>query len=73
MVGYGGGMFSNGGYNFTTLVALILIVLTFGNKKGTGTADGSGNGQRMIDKSILFIIAFFFLACGCGRGSFGRY
>lgn len=71
MLGYGGGgMSCNGGYNFTTLIALILIVLVFGNKsygrKG-GSVDGHDGGYTGgLDKSILFIIAFFFLACGCG-------
>lgn len=67
--GFAGGTtaFSGGGYNFTTLVALILIVLVFGHKSygKDGCRDGHGG---TIDKSILFIIAFFFLACGCGGG-----
>lgn len=71
---YGAGAPCGRGYNFTTLVALILIVLTFSNR-GLGERDG-GARDGFANKGILFIIAFFFLACGCGGGcgwtGFGR-
>lgn len=62
-----GGAFTGGGYNFTTLVALILIVLVFGNKGRYGKGGAGGWRDGVLDNGILFIIAFFFLACGCGK------
>jgi hypothetical protein len=72
-MGYGmtGGTtaFAGGGFNFTTLVALILIILVFGNCYGKGSCgSGKGWGSNLCNQGILFIIAFFFLACGCGGG-----
>jgi hypothetical protein len=61
--------------DFPTLIILILIILQF-NKKGggflpIGDGDGCGHerpvpyfgGHNLIDNSILFIIALFFLSC----------
>lgn len=69
--GLGGVSTGFGGYNFTTLIALILIVLVFGSKQGGKYGKGYGWSGGVLDNSILFIIAFFFLACGCGGRGFG--
>lgn len=47
--------------NFPTLIILILIVLQF-SKKRRSSSEGTGCG-KLIDNSILFIIALFYLSC----------
>lgn len=55
--------------NFSALIILILIVLQFSGRKFFGKGhedeeDEEGCGKRqLIDNSILFIIALFFLSC----------
>lgn len=50
--------------NFPMLVILILIVLQFSKGKGFGHDDDDEDcGGPLIDNSILFIIALFFLSC----------
>lgn len=57
--------------SFPTLIILILIILQFNKNKGFGFSSDSseeceedcGSGHQLIDNSILFIIALFFLAC----------
>ena len=51
--GIGGGICS-----FPTLVILILIIFQFSKKNGTSSNSG------IVDNSILFIIALFYLSCG---------
>lgn len=64
---YGTG--NTGCFSFATLIILILIVLQFSKKRGySGGEDGEYKDGSIIDNSILFIIAFFFLVCGCGCG-----
>lgn len=70
-VGFPGGMF--GGKNcccsLPTLIILILIILQF-SKKGrsssctssSSSSSSSGHG-KLVDNSILFIIALFYLSC----------
>lgn len=64
---------SLGGVNFTTLIILILIVLQFNkkNKNADEYDDDYEHDNQLIDNGILFIIAIFFLACGC-KGWFGN-
>ncbi|HEY5560236.1 MAG TPA: hypothetical protein VIK72_00520 [Clostridiaceae bacterium] len=44
--------------SFPTLVILILIILQFSKKGITG-----GGKSGLVDNSILFIIALFYLSC----------
>ena len=48
--------------SFPTLVILILIILQFNNKRRS-----SGGKRGLVDNSILFIIALFYLSC-CNPG-----
>ncbi|HEY5562073.1 MAG TPA: hypothetical protein VIK72_10030 [Clostridiaceae bacterium] len=57
---FGGG---NNTGSLSSLVILILIILQFnGSKKRSGSSSGRGN-RGLVDNSILFIIALFFLSC----------
>lgn len=52
--------------NFPALVILILILLQFGGNKffGEGPDCEEGHGKKqLVDNSILFIIALFYLSC----------
>lgn len=46
-----------------TLIILILIILQFGKKRrSSSSSSGSGSG-KLVDNSLLFIIALFYLSC----------
>lgn len=68
--GCGNGLFGNGSSccSFPTLIILILIVLQFNRRKGLGfdcedNCDEEEGRRPLIDNSLLFIIALFFLSC----------
>ena len=48
--------------NLSTLVILILIIFQF-SKKNTLDETTSQRSKPLVDNSILFIIALFFLSC----------
>lgn len=63
----GMGMF--GGKNcccsLPTLIILILIILQFSKKarRTSSSSSSSSCGEKLVDNSILFIIALFYLSC----------
>lgn len=47
-----------------TLIILILILLQFGKKSHWSSGEGKEHGSKqLVDDSILFIIALFYLSC----------
>jgi hypothetical protein len=62
-----GGFGGNGcGCSLPTLIILILIILQFSKKcKRTSSCSSSSSGGagKLVDNSILFIIALFYLSC----------
>lgn len=70
--GYGLNFFNGFGDTKPTLpmiIILILIILQFSNGK---VGDGKFDGFNGENNGILFIIAIFFLSCGC-IGKSDRY
>lgn len=82
MGGFTGGIFGgkNCACSLPTLIILILIILQFSKKRRTSSctssssrtsssSSSSGHG-KLVDNSILFIIALFYLSCAnpCKRG-----
>lgn len=66
----GGGCLGGGACNFSTLVILILVLLQFGKEKRRCVEDCCDEDiccekKTGVDNGILFIIALFYLSCGC--------
>lgn len=54
------------GCSLPTLIILILIILQFSKKSrrtSSGSSSSSGCAGKLVDNSILFIIALFYLSC----------
>lgn len=81
-----GGLGSGSGFNFSYILILLLIALQFGRRRDLPMVDrcsdgvvsdpGIGGGflgenRGLIDNSVLFILAFYLLVCGCCIGGGG--